>query len=383
MKPISLRTAALTAPLLALGLSVGCSVDDPTVGNTGGTTTNTAGVTATGGSAVTTGGQTTGGSAVTTGGQTTGGSGVTGGTGGAAGGSAPAGGTGGATGGTGGGTGGTGGGAGGDTGVVTIPGVLGGMSDFGNPGWASSWWVTGCLVKMGHDCITATTTCNTADGATPESKGARTIEKFPIGGTPGAHYKVTFTFNAVSEAKVYMGGTRDVAAEAADAETGISDTFYRDGTSPQSNYNVVKLTVFDDKGMEARHYYMNSFTQTSFESHRTFLISFTKSIVIVGGGHIEHLVQDFNCHAIDNCGSGPVGDGPNDCNGGRNIPKEPATTMLPPKYKDPLDGVVKNTPEVAKGGYPQATLAQPWHSQAGHLTVTAIELTTDPVTKNY
>ena len=376
MKPISLRTVALAAPLLIGAIVAGgaCAPDDPTTSNPGTAGTSSgAGTPASGG--ISTAGTPASGGISTAGTPATGGNSAAGT---ATGGNSTAG-T--ATGGSGGSATGGSGGSGGAAPGVSIDSVLSTASDYGNPGWKNSWWVTGCLVKQGHDCITVNT-CP-AGGADPESKGARTVEKFPIGGVAGQRYKVTFNFNAVSEAKVYMGGKRDVAAEAADAETGISDTFYRDGTSPLSNYNVIKLTVFDDKGVEARHYYMNSFTKTEFESHRTFLISYTKSIVIVGGGHIEHMVQDANCHAIDNCGSGPVGDGPNDCNGGRNLPKEPATTMLPPKYKDPADGMLKNTPDVAKGGYPQATLAQPWHAQAGHLTVTAIEATTDDVKKDY
>lgn len=368
MKAISLKTAAFGASLLALGLASACSIDDPTT-NPGGAGTGGTPAAGTGGAAGT---PTAGSTAMAGGGAAgtpaTGG----GGTGGAAGGATGGGGTGGAAGGM--------GGSGGE--APTLDGILGGMSDFGNPGWKDSWWVTGCLVKQGHDCITNTTTCNSMDGATPESKGARTTEKFPVGGTPGQHYKVTFKFNAVTEAKVYQGGKRDQADVAGDVETGISDTFYRDGTSPESNYNVIKLVIFDDKGMEARHYYMNSFPRTEFESHRTFLAAYTKSIVIVGGGHIEHFVQDKNCHAIDNCGSGTVGDGPNDCNAARNIPNEPATVMLPAKYMDPLDGKIKPTPQVA-AGYPGATLAQPWHAQAAHLTVTAIEATNDPVNMDY
>jgi len=38
---------------------------------------------------------------------------------------------------------------------------------------------------------------------------------------------------------------------------------------------------------------------------------------------------------------------------------------------------------LVNGGYPAQTLAQPWHAQAAHLTITAIEKTNDPVTKNY
>jgi hypothetical protein len=378
MKPISLRTVALAAPLLISALVVGgaCAPED-TTGTPGGGGTGTAGTgagtpavsgSATGGTP--SAGGSTGASGTSTGGSATGGSGT--------GGSATGGsGTGGSA------TGGSAGAGGGTGDPVTVEGILSGASDFGNAGWKDSWWVTGCNVKAGHDCITVPDAqCHSSDDAAggTEGKGARTIEKFPVGGVAGQHYKVTFSFNAVTEAKKYDGGTRDVPGVAADVESGVSDTFYRDGNSPASNYNVIKLTVFDDKNMPVRHFYMNSFPETSYESHRTFLASYKKVIVIVGGGHIEHLVQDSNCHAIDNCGPGNVPD--DSCNGPRNLPGGDGTLMLPAKYKDPKDGTVKNTPLVAPG-IPGASLAQPWHAQAGHLKVTAIEATTDPVTMNY
>jgi hypothetical protein len=133
--------------------------------------------------------------------------------------------------------------------------------------------------------------------------------------------------------------------------------------------------------MPARHYYMNSFPDainSGWESHRTFLINYTKSIVIVGGGKITYLVQDSNCHAIDNCGAGNV---PDDvCPAPRTIPNEP-TAMLPAMYKDPADGKVKATASLNE--LSNGSVAQPWHSQAGHLTITKIEETADPVTMDY
>ncbi len=281
------------------------------------------------------------------------------------------------------GTGGTAGGgspckAGGDM-AKCIDEVAGKVSDYGVYGFKSSWFITGCADKQGHDCVTVPT-CPSA-GATFEEKGGRTLETFTLGGVAGQHYKVTFQFNGLSEAKEYKDGTRDSAAMVpANPEAAIWDTFYRDGTSIPSNYNVMRLSVFDDKGAEARHYYMNSFPAGGgWESHRTFLISYTKSIVVVGGGKITYLVQDSNCHAIDNCGAGNVPD--DSCNGPRSLPGNDATTMLPAMYKDPKDGVVKGTAslnQLSKG-----SVAQPWHSQASHLTITKIEETADPVTMNY
>jgi hypothetical protein len=375
MKPISLRTVALAAPIVSILAVINCAPDDTTTTNTGGSSSS-AGTPAAGGSGTTAGTPAAGGSGTTAGTPSTGGTGPVAGSG-------PAAGTGPVAGSSTGGTGGSGGtGAGGTPGNDTVDSVLSGMSDFGNNGWKDSWWVTGCNVKSGHDCITVPDAdCAKNDGAGSEDKGARTIEKFPVGGTKGQKYKITFTFNAVTEAKKYDGGTRDGGTMvAADVESGITDTFYRDGNSPLSKYNVIKLTVFDDTGTEARHFYMNSFPDTSYESHRTFLASYTKSIVIVGGGHIEHLVQDSNCHAIDNCGAGNVPD--DSCNGPRNLPGMDGTLMLPAKYKDPKDGMIKNTPLVAPG-IPGASLAQPWHAQAGHLKVTALVATTDPVTMDY
>jgi hypothetical protein len=375
MKPNSLRTAALAAPLFGIAIAYGCAPSDPTVTNpaggtggisTAGTTpvagTSAAGTLASGG----TGGQTTGG-------QTTGGSSA---------GTTPVGGTGG-TGGATGGAGG-GGGSGGASDVPTVAGVLGMPSDFGNPGWMDSWWVTGCTQKVNHDCITNANTCNANDVPTDvEQQGARTKETWMIGGTAGQHYKVTFKFNAVTEAKYYSGGKRDVATVVGDPHTNTPlDMFYRDGTSPYSHYNEIKLTIYDDKMMPVRHFFMNSAPNngTDWENHYTFLASYQKSIVIVGGGKIVHLVQDSNCHAIDNCG--PEFHDTPDCAGSRKMPAEDANSMIPSKYMDPVTNRVVDTNTLI-AAYPGGSLAQPWHAQAGHLHVLSIEKTNDPVTMDY
>jgi hypothetical protein len=54
--------------------------------------------------------------------------------------------------------------------------------------------------------------------------------------------------------------------------------------------------------------------------------------------------------------------------------------MLPPFYENPNDGnkiVATNLISIT------ASRMQPWKAQASHLTVTAIEETSDPVTMNY
>lgn len=382
MKTISLRTAALAAPIVSLIALVNCAPDDPittgsTAGTAGSSSTGTAGSVTTTTAGTDTGGSSSGGSGVGTSGSVSASGATVGGMSG----------SGGAAGGTmSGGASGSGGGgsddpckAGGDA-AKCIDFVAGKTSDYGVYAWKSSWFVTGCANKQGHDCITVAS-CPNQGAANFEDKGGLTLETFELGGVPGQHYKVTFQFNALSEAKEYRNGTRDTGTTVpANAEAAIWDTFYRDGEPIPSNYNVMKLTVFDNNMMPARHYYMNSFPAGGgWESHRTFLVSYMKSIVVVGGGKITYLVQDSNCHAIDNCGAGNVPD--DSCPAPRNLPGADAQTMLPAMYKDPADGKVKATASLNQ--LSNGSTAQPWHSQAGHFTITKIEETADPVTMNY
>ena len=249
-------------------------------------------------------------------------------------------------------------------------------SDFGMA-WQSSWFLTGCEKKQGIDCVTVPT-CPHQGTTAFEDRGAVTEETFPIGGVKGQHYKVTFTFNGLASAKEYTDGTRDQGdAVPANPESATWDSFYRDGSPVPSNYDSWKLSVLDEAGKELRHYYMNSSpVGRGYESHRTFLLSYTKSIVVVGGGKVTHRIQDSNCHSIDNCGPGNVDDV---CFAPRSLPNEP-DVPVPAMYQDPADHQLKPTTELSELN---PTLSQPWHSQLGHLTITSVEVTTDPVTKDY
>ena len=55
-------------------------------------------------------------------------------------------------------------------------------SSFNNAGWKDSWWLFGCVVKAGQDCISNPSTCNVNDGPTPEEKGNHSIESWHLGG---------------------------------------------------------------------------------------------------------------------------------------------------------------------------------------------------------
>ena len=263
---------------------------------------------------------------------------------------------------------------------VAIDSIFGGKSDFGNPGWPNSFFLTGCKAIADDGSCTLATACPNA--------GVQSEERFPIGGTPGEHYKVAFRFSAIVEAKEYSGGKRDAGtSQPANAYAGIWDSFYRDGVPLPTERNAWKLTVYDEKGQEARHYYLNSFpveTGLVVEGN-TFVVQYKKAIVVVGGGAVSHTIQAPACRANDNCGvvepgAGGEGGAP-DCVGARNMPAPDNTVMLPSMYRDLDDGQVKVTPQLST--YANASLAQPWHSQVGKLTVLSMECTNDPVSTDY
>jgi hypothetical protein len=357
-----MKRILLTSVLVSFGLAfgLGCAVDDSVPvsqpASSGGDNTTGSG----GGQNTTGGGQDmTGGGQNTTGGgqNNTGMGGMAGaGTGGMAGG-----GVGGATNG--------GGGMGGAGGAMGTDVIGEGKSDYGYA-WKDSWWISGCQVKAGHDCITINN-CPNGGAANFEDRGAVEKETFPIGGTKGKTYTVTFQINGISEGKYYSGGTPDLTTVPAGINSMDLDTFQIGGTAVVSNYNVIKLTVFDgdpnaaaSTAKEVDHYYFNSFPQASgAESHRTFHLSYSKSIDVPGGGYVQYLAEDSNCHAIDNCGDGDVSD--TVCNAARGIPHEEANP-LPPTGIDPSThkSVALATLNSVNGSQ------KPWHSQIIHLTIT-------------
>jgi hypothetical protein len=219
-----------------------------------------------------------------------------------------------------------------------------------------------CYAQMAQDCVTIPTgaTCPNQSGPF-EMQGLTQTESFTLGGTSGTMYNLTFTVNGVAEAKYYMGGTRDAGNGVVALSPGGDDTFYQGG-SPVAveHYNIYKMVVKKPDGSELQHYYLNSFPQTTtaYENHQTFLIHYTKTIPVVGGGSIDLYVSDSNCRAVDNCGPGVYA---GTCTASRNVPAEP-NLVIPTMYMGKMTtniNVLTHT-------------TQPWHSQIIHITVTGV-----------
>jgi hypothetical protein len=243
-----------------------------------------------------------------------------------------------------------------------------------------SWFITGCQTKAGHDCIESPT-CPNQTALDFEDRGVSSTETFPLGGTIGQTYAMTFKFNGVTEGKFYQGGSwalpsYDVATpggpEPMVDENGIANnTFYIGGTAVPSNYNSLRMRVLDPNRKEVGRYYMNAYAQNSgAESHRTFLISYMHTIDVPGRGFVEFHIGDSNCHTIDNCGPGNVSD--TMCDAARNIPNEP-NAVLPAMYNDSTSPIQPHLVPLAQLN-PITGGKQPWHSQISHFWVTKVVL---------
>lgn len=224
----------------------------------------------------------------------------------------------------------------------------------------SSWFLTGCKQKSDYACLTSS---NCPAG------GLKWTQSFPIGGVVGANYSITFDFRGLAEGRYYTGGTYD-GALGVDPNANTNDGFYIGGSPGASNYDVWQLRVLDAQGNEVQHYYLNAFPNQGYESHRTFLLSYTKSILVVGGGTVELAWADLNCRSIDNCNAGDVVG--TTCTMPRKLPSPDQNLQVPAAFVDPEDGQMKGYAALS-AAYSPASRAQPWHSQLGHLTVTAAE----------
>ncbi|MEN9579932.1 MAG: hypothetical protein RJA70_2941 [Pseudomonadota bacterium] len=261
-------------------------------------------------------------------------------------------------------------GGGGQAGAcVSVDCIAGTKNEFGFA-LKDSYFLTPCFDPSGVLCNTIASAqprsnpvggCPNQDAPEFEDVGFAFKEMFSLGGEPGRTYGITIVVNGVTEGKVYEGGKRDAGdTPPADPnlEAGI-DTFYVGGKAVPSHYNVVRMRILQaDKTTEVARYYLNSFPDKSFEKQETFLIGYTKTIDVPGGGFVEYLTQDMNCQDINNCGAGPRKG--KECIG-RNVPNEP-NLVLPATF----------------GGRPIAEInvmtqgMQPWHSQIIHVTVTDV-----------
>ena len=137
---------------------------------------------------------------------------------------------------------------------------------------------------------------------------------YPVGGAPGATYRITLHFYGIVEPRNYGP---DVTREAGAGRPGNQDTGAfptpwavapAGHAYPTSDYDTWELRLDNEANQEVAVYYLNA---DSAEGHWTYVLNFSKQIAVIGGGRIRLRHHDGNCRLIKNCG--PMNTPANQC----------------------------------------------------------------------
>jgi hypothetical protein len=251
------------------------------------------------------------------------------------------------------GSGGAGQGVGGSMGSGGRVNGTGGMNS--GSGGGNDLGIVGALdgALMTHDCAKAS-----ADGYDCPNIGPCTGNKvtwtktFPIAGTSGQKYNMTFHVYGVVEPYNYVNATRDQGNNT--SVTQSLDLFAKGGTLQPANgngydYNSYQVDVYPaGTGMMPDTYYLNSVdnadnphVNTNTTQHTTFPIDYSKTIPIYGGGQITFTTFDSNCVQVMNCGTIAQNAG-NVCNQHHSVSLAGTNPPPPTTFRQPYDGPTGN-----------------------------------------
>jgi hypothetical protein len=166
------------------------------------------------------------------------------------------------------------------------------------------YWEGSCMGNFdpgGHNCwmYDKSTTC--------PSSGVDRDSTISVKGTSGQKYTVNVEVRGVIGTRCYQGGTR--ASTAAAKENDYNNWWYVGGTPYNSTgwWNTYELHVSPSTGDASKDvYYFNAADNGggSFcEREATYLVKYTASFKVVGGGSLLFRIHDNNCKAQQNCGS--------------------------------------------------------------------------------
>jgi hypothetical protein len=135
---------------------------------------------------------------------------------------------------------------------------------------------------------------------------------YPIKGTTGTIYSVTFNVRGIVEAYAYVGGTRAAGSASVSQRATNGGLFCAGGAQEPSgsgnDYNTYELDVSPAVAGEANVYYLNSVISSenphtsSATQHLTFDINYNATIKVTGGGTLTFKTYDSNCKQVQNCG---------------------------------------------------------------------------------
>jgi hypothetical protein len=151
-------------------------------------------------------------------------------------------------------------------------------------------------------------TCPNANSATYATRGAIRDATIPILGTAGTTYTLTMEVRGVAGLRCYNGpgatATR-VPPLGTDVEGPTGNDGWQVGGLPaDSLWNTWEFHVRNAAGTEVGVYYLNAVQPTSIycQRHETFVMKYTATFPVLGGGSILARIHDSNCAGQQNCG---------------------------------------------------------------------------------
>jgi len=198
------------------------------------------------------------------------------------------------------------GGASGTGGATGAGGSTGNLAETIVPDLAKGfYWEGTCggtITVDGHNCPM------TGSGSTCPADGINRETPFKVGGESGKKYTVTIEVRGVAGTRCYKGGTR--ASTAAAKEDDYNNWWYIGGTYANATgwWNTYELKVTPSTG-DADQYYFNGSDNDGggyCEREASYMVGYTASFKVVGGGTMTFKIHDQNCKAIQNCGKSIV-----------------------------------------------------------------------------
>jgi hypothetical protein len=150
------------------------------------------------------------------------------------------------------------------------------------------------------------TTCPNANATDWNQRGAIRNVTHTVGGTSGTKYTINFEVRGVLGTKCYQGGTPASTTLISDVEGSTGNNgWYVGGTPIESLWNTYEIHVSPAVTGAANVYYLNAFPNNSgyCEKHETFVMKYTASFPVLGGGTITLTIHDSNCLGQQNCGA--------------------------------------------------------------------------------
>jgi hypothetical protein len=163
----------------------------------------------------------------------------------------------------------------------------------------------GTITVDGHNCPMS----GTGSASCPTNGRDMDQPTLKVGGDSTKKYTVNIEVRGVIGTRCYQGGT--AASTAAIKDNDYNNWWYAGGTPYNATgwWNTYELHVSPSTGDASKDvYYFNNSSNTpsdggDCEREASYLVGYTASFKVMGGGSMLFRIHDNNCKAIQNCGA--------------------------------------------------------------------------------